>query len=50
MKKGPVDLRQFEEALGATGHTDALVSLLTDPSADGPAKVLAEGGTFMWEQ
>jgi len=50
MKQGPMDLRQLEEALGATGHTDALVSLLTNPSADGPARILAEGGTFMWEQ
>jgi hypothetical protein len=50
MKQGPMDLRQLEAALGATGRTDALVALLTDPTSDGPAKVLAEGGTFMWEQ
>jgi alpha-L-rhamnosidase-like protein len=50
MKQGPMDLRQLEAALGATGRTDALVALLTDPTADGPAKILAEGGTFMWEQ
>ncbi len=45
-----MDLRQLEAALGRTGRTDALVSLLTDPAGDGPARVLAEGGTFMWEQ
>ena len=50
MKQGPMDLRQLEAALGRTGRTDALVSLLTDPAGDGPARVLAEGGTFMWEQ
>lgn len=50
MKQGPMDLRQLETALGMTGHTDALVELLTNPSADGPARILAEGGTFMWEQ
>ncbi len=50
MKQGPMDLRQLEAALGRTGHIDALVSLLTDPAGDGPARVLAEGGTFMWEE
>jgi hypothetical protein len=50
MKQGPMDLRQLEAALVATGRIGTLVSLLTDPGADGPAKILAEGGTFMWEQ
>ncbi|HEY7048511.1 MAG TPA: alpha-L-rhamnosidase N-terminal domain-containing protein [Jatrophihabitantaceae bacterium] len=50
MKQGPMDLRQLEDALGRTGQTAALVRLLTDPNHDGPAQVLAEGGTFMWEQ
>jgi hypothetical protein len=49
MQQGPMDLRQLELALGRTGQTDALVSLLTDPSHAGPAQILAEGGTFMWE-
>jgi hypothetical protein len=49
MQQGPMDLRQLELALGATGQTSALVSLLTDPSHIGPAQILAEGGTFMWE-
>ncbi len=50
MHQGPMDLRQLEAALAQTGQTAALVDLLTNPNQDGPAKVLAEGGTFMWEQ
>jgi Bacterial alpha-L-rhamnosidase 6 hairpin glycosidase domain/Bacterial alpha-L-rhamnosidase C-terminal domain len=49
MHQGPMDLRQLELALGRTGRTAALVSLLTDPGHPGPAQILAEGGTFMWE-
>lgn len=49
MKQGPMDLRQLESALRLTDRPDSLVSLLTNPNADGPAKVLAEGGTYMWE-
>lgn len=49
MKQGPMDLRQLESALGKTGQSAALVSLLTDPSHPGPAQILAEGATFMWE-
>ena len=50
MQQGPMDLRQLEAALGATGRTDTLVRILTDPDADGPAQALAEGATFMPEQ
>ncbi|MFL6239769.1 MAG: alpha-L-rhamnosidase N-terminal domain-containing protein [Actinomycetes bacterium] len=50
MKQGPMDLGQLEQALVATGQTGALVDLLTNAKADGPAKILAEGGTSMWEQ
>lgn len=50
MRQGPMDLGQLEAGLIDTGRTDALVRLLTDPNADGPAKILAEGGTTMWEQ
>jgi Bacterial alpha-L-rhamnosidase 6 hairpin glycosidase domain/Alpha-L-rhamnosidase N-terminal domain/Bacterial alpha-L-rhamnosidase C-terminal domain len=50
MQQGPMDLRQLEAALGATGRTDTLVRILTDPNADGPAQTIAEGGTFMPEQ
>jgi alpha-L-rhamnosidase-like protein len=50
MKQGPMDLWQLELALVETGHPAALVSLLTNTAADGPAKILAEGGTSMWEQ
>ncbi|MEN3360218.1 MAG: alpha-L-rhamnosidase, partial [Mycobacteriales bacterium] len=50
MRQGPMTLRQLLAALDTTGNTDAIVRLLTDPTGDGPAKILAEGGTFMWEQ
>jgi hypothetical protein len=50
MQQGPMDLRQLEAALGATGRTDTLVRILTDPTGDGPAQALAEGATFMPEQ
>jgi hypothetical protein len=50
MQQGPMDLRQLESALAAAGQDAALVRLLTDPAQDGPAKILAEGGTALWEQ
>jgi hypothetical protein len=50
MRQGPMTLRQLLAALQATGNIDAIVRLLTDPTNDGPAQVLAEGGTFLWEQ
>jgi hypothetical protein len=50
MKQGPLDLGQLEQSLIAVDRPDALVALLTDMSADGPAKIYAEGGTSMWEQ
>jgi hypothetical protein len=50
MHQGPMDLRQLETGLAKTGEDAALVKLLTDPAQDGPAKILAEGGTAMWEQ
>ncbi len=50
MRQGPMTLRQLLAALRTTGNLDAIVRLLTDPTGDGPAKILAEGGTFMWEQ
>ncbi|MEN3307145.1 MAG: alpha-L-rhamnosidase [Micromonosporaceae bacterium] len=50
MRQGPMTLRQLLAALRITGRTDSIVRLLTDTDQDGPAKILAEGGTFMWEQ
>jgi hypothetical protein len=50
MRQGPMTLRQLLTALVRTGRTDTVVRLLTDPRGDGPARTLAEGGTFMWEQ
>jgi Bacterial alpha-L-rhamnosidase 6 hairpin glycosidase domain/Bacterial alpha-L-rhamnosidase C-terminal domain/Alpha-L-rhamnosidase N-terminal domain len=50
MRQGPMTLRQLLAALGKTGQSDAIVRLLTNPEADGPARVLSEGGTFLWEQ
>jgi hypothetical protein len=50
MRQGPMTLRQLLAALVRTGRADTIVRLLTDPTGDGPARVLAEGGTFLWEQ
>lgn len=50
MRQGPMTLRQLLAALVKTGRTDTVLKLLTNPSADGPARTLAEGGTFLWEQ
>jgi hypothetical protein len=50
MRQGPMTLRQLLAALVRTGRTDTIVRVLTDPAGDGPARVLAEGGTFLWEQ
>ena len=50
MKEGPMDFGQLELALVEAGQPDALVTLLTNIAGDGPAKILAEGGTSMWEQ
>ena len=50
MRQGPMTLRQLLAALVRTHRTDTIVRLLTDPRGDGPARVLAEGGTFLWEQ
>src|SRR3954463_2700197 len=50
MKQGPMTLRQLLEALRIADRPDTMVDLLTDPTSDGPAETLAEGGTFMWEQ
>jgi hypothetical protein len=50
MRQGPMTLRQLLAALGKTGRADTILRLLTDPRGDGPARTLAEGGTFLWEQ
>ncbi|MGH3167124.1 MAG: alpha-L-rhamnosidase C-terminal domain-containing protein, partial [Trebonia sp.] len=50
MKQGPMDFGQLELALVEAGQPAALVKLLTSTAGDGPAKILAEGGTSMWEQ
>jgi len=45
-----MDVGQLEMSLVDDNRPAALVSLLTNPAGDGPAKILAEGGTSMWEQ
>lgn len=50
MKAGPMDVGQLEMSLVDTNQPAALVTLLTNDAGDGPAKILAEGGTSMWEQ
>jgi hypothetical protein len=49
MHQGPMTWHVLLSALAKTGQDDQIVKLLTDPTADGPAKILAEGGTYMWE-
>jgi hypothetical protein len=50
MKQAPMDFGQLALALVEAGQPAALVTLLTNTAGDGPAKILAEGGTSMWEQ
>ncbi len=50
MRQGPMTWHKLLGALAAAGRDDQIVELLTDAESDGPAKILAEGGTFMWEQ
>ena len=38
------------KALTDLGDYDQVVKLMTDENADGPARTLAQQGTFMWEQ
>lgn len=49
MKQGPMDFGQLALAMVEAGQPAALVTLLTNTAGDGPAKILAEGGTSMWE-
>jgi alpha-L-rhamnosidase-like protein len=46
MRQGPMTLRQLLSAV----PPETVLRLLTDASGEGPAQVLAEGGTFLWEQ
>jgi hypothetical protein len=50
MRQGPMTLRQLLAALAKTDRSDTILRLLTDRTGDGPARTLAEGGTFLWEQ
>lgn len=50
MKQGPMTWHKLLKALDLTGRHDQIVRLLTDRQSDGPAKILAQNGTFMWEQ
>ena len=50
MKQGPMTWHVLLNALALAGRDDQIVKLMTDARADGPARTLAEGGTFMWEQ
>jgi hypothetical protein len=46
MRQGPMTLRQLLAAV----PPPTVLRLLTDATGEGPAQVLAEGGTFLWEQ
>jgi hypothetical protein len=50
MHQGPMTWHVLLDALAKAGQYDQIVKLLTDSSSDGPAKTMAEGGTYMWEQ
>src|SRR3954453_10904093 len=50
MNQGPMTWHVLLKALADGGRYDQLVKLLTDHNADGPARILDEQGTFMWEQ
>ena len=50
MKQGPMTWHVLLKALADGGRYDQVVKLLTDPNADGPAKMLDQQGTYMWEQ
>ncbi|MDA0168218.1 alpha-L-rhamnosidase N-terminal domain-containing protein [Solirubrobacter taibaiensis] len=50
MKQGPMTWHVLLKALTDTGRYDQVVKLMTDKDADGPARTLAQQGTFMWEQ
>ena len=49
MHQGPMTWHVLLTALHKADQDDQIVKLLTDASADGPAKILAEDGTYMWE-
>jgi alpha-L-rhamnosidase len=49
MAMGPQTAQELLEALRLAGRPDDLVTRVTDPTTDGWAKILAEGGTFTWE-
>jgi hypothetical protein len=50
MKQGPMTWHVLLKALADAGRYDQVVKLMTDPNADGPARTLAQQGTYMWEQ
>ena len=50
MKQGPMTWHVLLKALTDLGDYDQVVKLMTDANADGPARTLAQQGTFMWEQ
>jgi hypothetical protein len=50
MRQGPMTWHVLLKALVELGRYDQVVKLMTDENADGPARTLAQQGTFMWEQ
>jgi hypothetical protein len=50
MNQGPMTWHVLLKALADSGRYDQVVKLLTDHNADGPARILDQQGTFMWEQ
>jgi alpha-L-rhamnosidase len=49
MSMGPQTAQELLAALRLSGRGVDLVRRITDPTSDGWAKILAQGGTFTWE-
>ncbi len=49
MATQPQAANEVLRALALTGRIDDVVRLITDPTIDGWARILAKGGTFTWE-
>jgi alpha-L-rhamnosidase len=49
MSAPPRTATEVLEALALAGRDDDVLRRLTDPTTDGWAKILAQGGTFTWE-
>lgn len=49
MQQGPMTWHILLKSLAILERPDQIVNLITNPAQDGPAKILAQDGTHMWE-